>query len=79
MRALRRYLMRWLQFVGGVVLVLVGGVWILQGIGVVGGSAMSGHGQYAVLGVIVALLGVGLLFWAARSHARETEPDRRAV
>jgi hypothetical protein len=27
----------------------------------------------------VALLGVGLLFWAARSHARETEPDRRAV
>jgi protein-S-isoprenylcysteine O-methyltransferase Ste14 len=62
--------MRWFQVIGGVLLVLVGGVWILQGFNVIGGSSMSGHGQYAVLGAIVALIGLALLVWAARTHQR---------
>lgn len=36
-------------------------MWILQGIDVLGGSGMSGHDQYAVLGVIVGLIGIWLL------------------
>jgi hypothetical protein len=59
--------MRWLRVGGGVILVLVGLVWILQGINVIGGSSMSGHGQYAVLGVVTALIGAALLLWAARA------------
>lgn len=64
--------MRRLQVIGGVILVLVGGLWILQGFNVIGGSGMSGHSQYAVLGAIVALVGVALLVWAVRR--REIAP-----
>lgn len=31
---------------------------------------MSGHGQYAVLGVIVVLIGVALLVWSWRIRGR---------
>ena len=44
----------------GLVLVLVGLVWFLQGIGVLGGSAMSGVAFWAVAGV-VCILGGGAL------------------
>ncbi len=53
--------MRWLRAAGGILLILIGLLWILQGINVVGGSSMSGHGQYAVIGMIVALIGAWLL------------------
>jgi hypothetical protein len=45
----------------GVVLVVVGAVWFLQGIDVLGGSGMSGKTLWAVVGPIVALAGLGLL------------------
>jgi hypothetical protein len=45
----------------GVVLLVVGALWFLQGIDVVGGSGMSGKTLWAVVGPIVALVGVGLL------------------
>jgi hypothetical protein len=51
-----------------VLLTLVGLLWILQGVNVIGGSGMSGHGQYAVLGIIVALIGIWLLQGAIRVH-----------
>ncbi len=50
----------------GVLLTLLGLVWILQGFNVLLGSMMSGHIQYAVLGLIVAIIGVGLLVYANR-------------
>ncbi len=40
------------------VLVAVGVLWTLQGLGVVGGSAMSGVRLWAVIGPFVALLGI---------------------
>ena len=62
--------MRWLRAAGGILLILVGLLWILQGINVVGGSGMSGHGRYAVLGIIVALVGAWLLQGAIWLRAR---------
>jgi hypothetical protein len=53
--------MRWIRAIGGALLTLVGLLWILQGVNVVHGSGMSGHGQYAVLGIIVGLIGIWLL------------------
>jgi hypothetical protein len=53
--------MRWIRAAVGLLLTLVGLLWILQGLNVIGGSGMSGHGQYAVLGIIVAALGLWLL------------------
>jgi hypothetical protein len=44
----------------GVLLLLVGALWTLQGLGYVGGSAMSGVTLWAVIGPIVAVAGLGL-------------------
>ena len=43
-----------------VMLVLVGTVWTLQGVGILGGSAMSGVTLWAVVGPLVAVAGVVL-------------------
>jgi len=60
--------MRRILVVGlGVLLLLVGAVWTLQGVGILSGSAMSGHARWALLGPVVALSGVVLL-GRAREH-----------
>jgi hypothetical protein len=65
----------WTRGVAGVVLCLIGAVWIAQGTDVLHGSGLSGHGQWAVIGVVVALVGLVLLgsAWRIRSgRPRET-------
>jgi len=57
---------RVILLVGGVVLIFVGVLWTLQGVGVVGGSVMSGVTLWAIVGPIVALVGVFLLWRASR-------------
>ena len=52
--------------VAGVLLILVGIVWILQGINVLPGSFMTGQTKWAVIGVITALIGIALLVLARR-------------
>ncbi len=54
----------------GVVLILAGAVWFLQGIGVLLGSFMSKQTQWAVYGGIAFLLGAGLLLYVdlRRAH-----------
>ena len=44
----------------GVVLVLLGLLWALQGAGVLGGSIMSGQRMWLIIGIIVAIVGVVL-------------------
>jgi hypothetical protein len=60
----------WLWVVLGVLLVLVGGLWMLQGLNVLGGSAMSGKTLWAVIGPIVALGGLVLAAFGARQLRR---------
>jgi hypothetical protein len=58
--------MKWVLNILGVLLILAGIVWILQGINVLLGSFMSGQPLYAVLGIVVAIIGVFLLVFANR-------------
>ena len=64
----------WLRGIAGAVLCVVGLVWVLQGVNVLHGSGMSGHGQYAVLGVVTIVVGAALLGWAALVRRRHTGP-----
>ncbi|HVB00540.1 MAG TPA: hypothetical protein VNE42_04685 [Acidimicrobiales bacterium] len=66
----------WVRGIIGVVLCLIGAVWIAQGTGALHGSGMSGHGQYAVLGVVVIAIGLVLLMWA--KHVRRSRPTKTA-
>ena len=50
----------------GAAMVLVGVVWTFQGLGYLEGSAMTGEEIWAILGPLLAGLGVGLVVVAAR-------------
>ncbi|WP_194410456.1 hypothetical protein [Microbacterium cremeum] len=51
----------WPFVVVGVILSAVGLVWTLQGLGVLGGSAMSGSALWAIIGPIVLVAGLVLI------------------
>jgi hypothetical protein len=59
----------WIRGIAGVLLCLTGAVWIAQGTNALGGSSMSGHGQWTVIGVVLVLLGLALLVLAWRKRA----------
>lgn len=63
----------WARGIAGLVLCVVGVVWIFQGVGVLHGSFMTGHSQYVVLGAVAVVLGVALLAWAARVRQRRMQ------
>ena len=50
----------------GIVCLLMGCVWILQGVNILPGSFMTGQTKWAVYGCLLALVGVGLLISAKR-------------
>lgn len=58
--------MRMTMTIAGGLLVLVGGVWILQGINVLPGSFMTGQTKWAIYGAIAAIVGVVLIVLARR-------------
>lgn len=57
---------RSLSFVLGVILVLIGALWTGQGLGWIGGSVMTGVTLWAVIGPVVALLGILLIVRGTR-------------
>ena len=50
----------------GVVLILAGMLWFMQGVGELPGSFMSGQVQWAIYGGIAILAGAGLLLYVNR-------------
>lgn len=58
--------MRILLNILGVVCLLMGGVWFLQGINVLPGSFMTGQTKWAIYGGLLLVAGVGLLVVANR-------------
>ncbi len=58
----------------GVLLIIAGGIWFLQGINVLPGSLMSGQRQWVINGGIAALVGIGLLVFPNRR--RSTRPKQ---
>ena len=54
----------------GILCLLMGCVWILQGVNILPGSFMTGQTKWAVYGCLLALAGIGLLISANRRRAR---------
>jgi Mg2+ and Co2+ transporter CorA len=48
----------------GIILILIGAVWTLQGSNVIGGSVMSGQSQWVYIGIVIAIVGVLLAIWS---------------
>jgi hypothetical protein len=58
----------WTRVAGGILLLIVGGLWMLQGSGSMGssGGGMNGKGQWLWIGVVVAAVGLVLLAGGVR-------------
>jgi hypothetical protein len=55
----------------GVLVFLVGVLFVGQGTNVIHGSSMSGHGGYAALGGVLIVIGLGLVTWTWRLGNRK--------
>ncbi len=70
-------LVGWTPMVVGLLAVVLGGLWTLQGLDVVGGSVMSGVSLWAVVGPIVAVAGLVLIVVGVRRRARAKLAEQR--
>jgi len=61
--------MRTLSLIIGGIAILAGGIWILQGTGVLPGSFMTGQRMWLIIGIIVAIVGVALAYNGIRRPA----------
>jgi hypothetical protein len=61
--------MRIVMIVAGVLCLLLGCVWILQGINILPGSFMTGQTKWAIYGAVLVIIGIGLLLSANRRAA----------
>ena len=57
----------------GILLVLVGILWILQGVNILPGAAMSGNMMWAYIGIVLDAVGAVLLYLANRRRTNRTE------
>lgn len=62
--------MRTSRLIAALVVFLVGLVWLGQGTGLIGGSAMSNVGLFVVLGAVLVLAAVGIVVWERRVASR---------
>jgi hypothetical protein len=58
--------MRTFGLIVGVLAILAGAVWTLQGIGVIPGSFMSSNTTWVVIGLMTAVIGVVPVIWSRR-------------
>lgn len=60
----------WGAFAVGLIFLLFGAVWFFQGVGLLGGSFMTGSKLWLFIGLVVALAGLTLLRSAYRASRR---------
>jgi len=61
--------MLWLRLIGGILIGLMGLVWLGQGLNLIKGSVMTGQSQWAIIGALLVVLAAWLIWGALRSRA----------
>jgi len=51
----------------GIIAAVLGAIFTLQGVGILGGSAMTGSTLWAILGPVIAIAGIVLIVFGLRS------------
>jgi len=67
--------MRIALYTAGVLCILVGGVWFLQGVNVIPGSFMTGQTKWAVYGAVIVVIGVAFVIAASRRVGVRAQPS----
>jgi hypothetical protein len=65
-------MMQWAGVVWGLVTTLVGALWALQGLGLVGGSPMTSDPRWIWIGLAVVALGVFMMYRGMRRVRRRS-------
>ncbi|MET8320327.1 hypothetical protein [Micromonospora sp. NPDC005189] len=60
----------WLPLTLGLLAVVIGAVWMVQGLGYISGSVMTDRKIWAVLGPLVTLAGLVMIWLGLRSRRR---------
>jgi hypothetical protein len=60
----------WLPLLVGIIAVVIGAVWTLQGFGYIAGSVMTGERIWAVIGPLVAVAGLVAIVSGTRAGRR---------
>jgi hypothetical protein len=68
--------MRWIGNIIGVILTLLGILWILQGVNILRTGFMAGQSQWAVIGLVVGIVGIGLLVYVNRRPGGNSRATR---
>lgn len=58
--------MKWILYIVSVLLILVGVGWFLQGINILPGSFMTSQIEWAIAGIVSAIVGIALLVFTRR-------------
>jgi hypothetical protein len=58
--------MRWALIVVGLIVDLIGTVWLLQGLSLLPGTFMRGNPTWIVIGAVMDVVGIALVFTGAR-------------
>jgi hypothetical protein len=66
----------WLPLALGMLAIVVGAVWTLQGLGYLSGSVMTDDRTWAVVGPIVSLSGLALVWVGLRIRRRQAPTDK---
>lgn len=65
---------RWAILAGGVLADLVGTIWLLQGLNILGGSRMTGDPLWAVLGLVLIVVGTLIVALSTLRGGRRASP-----
>ncbi|MDO3704101.1 hypothetical protein Q3W71_20770 [Micromonospora sp. C28SCA-DRY-2] len=60
----------WFRLTLGLLAVVVGAIWTVQGLGYVDDSVMTDQRVWAVVGPVVVLVGLVVLWWGLRARRR---------
>lgn len=61
--------MRWVFIIVGIILILLGGLWALQGLGILLGSPMTGQTRWLIIGAILVIIGIVLFLMGLRRRS----------
>ncbi|SCL24644.1 hypothetical protein GA0070624_2960 [Micromonospora rhizosphaerae] len=60
----------WLRLTLGLLAVVIGAVWTVQGLGYVNGSVLTDQRIWAVIGPVIVLIGLVALWYGMRARRR---------
>jgi hypothetical protein len=58
--------MRWIANIIGVILILIGIFWTLQGTNIIPAGGMAGQNRWTVIGLVLGIVGIGVLVFVNR-------------